>query len=173
VHASFLSFENLTGSRFADALTGSACANALQGGESSDLIWGSAGADRYTVGPGADQFLYRSEAEIGNGMDAYDCILDANPSKSGDQGFSWIGTAAFRSPGQLRYTVVNGVGLLEGNTIGTSGAEPPCAALRLARRHPAVSWLTVNRSAEIRVVSPAEQFFDSWLSAFPPRLKDR
>jgi len=123
VHASFLSFENLTGSRFADALTGSAGANALQGGESSDLIWGSAGADRYTVGPGADQFLYRSEAEIGNGMDAYDCILDANPSKSGDQGFSWIGTAAFRSPGQLRYTVVNGVGLLEGNTIGTSGAE--------------------------------------------------
>jgi hypothetical protein len=96
-------------------------ANALQGGEGNDLVWGSAGTDRHNASPGADQFLYRSEVEIGNGMDACDCILDANPAKS-DQAFS---------------------------------------------------WLTVNRSAEIRVVSPAEQFFDSWLSAFPPRLKDR
>ena len=129
-------FENLTGSRFADTLTGSAGPNALQGGEGNDLIWGSAGADRHSGGPGADQFLYRSEAEIGNGVDACDWILDfqaddrldlsrldANPAKSGNQAFSWIGTAAFRSPGQLRYTVLNGIGLLEGNTIGTTGAE--------------------------------------------------
>jgi Ca2+-binding RTX toxin-like protein len=129
-------FENLTGSRFADTLTGSAGPNALQGGEGNDLIWGSAGADRHSGGPGADQFLYRSEAELGNGTDACDRILDfqaddrldlsrldANLAKSGNQAFSWIGTAAFRSPGQLRYTVLNGLGLLEGNTIGTSGAE--------------------------------------------------
>jgi Ca2+-binding RTX toxin-like protein len=129
-------FENLTGSRFADTLTGSAGPNALQGGEGNDLIWGSAGADRHSGGPGADQFLYRSEAEIGNGVDACDWILDfqaddrldlsrldANLAKSGNQAFSWIGTAAFRSPGQLRYTVLNGIGLLEGNTIGSTGAE--------------------------------------------------
>jgi Ca2+-binding RTX toxin-like protein len=129
-------FENLTGSRFADTLTGSAGPNALQGGEGNDLIWGSTGADRHSGGPGADQFLYRSEAEIDNGVDACDWILDfqaddrldlsrldANLAKCGNQAFSWIGTAAFRSPGQLRYTVVNGIGLLEGNTIGSTGAE--------------------------------------------------
>ena len=127
---------------------GSAGPIALPGGEGNDLIWGSAGADRHSGGPGADQFLYRSEVEIGNGTDACDWILDfqaddrldlsrldANPAKSGNQAFSWIGTAAFRSPGQLRYTVLNGIGLLEGNTIGTTGAEfqlllPGALALR-------------------------------------------
>lgn len=84
----------------------------------------------------ADRFNYRSEAEAGNGVEGRDWILvfqkedrvdlraiDANPSRSGDQVFSWIGTNAFRSLGQLRYTLLNGVGLLEGNTIGNSVAE--------------------------------------------------
>jgi Ca2+-binding RTX toxin-like protein len=128
--------EHLIGSRFADVLTGSAGPNALQAGEGNDLLWGSLGADRHSGGPGADRFLYRSEAEAGNGVEGRDWILDfqnddridltaldANPSRTGDQAFSWIGSNAFKSPGQLRYTVVNGLGLLEGNTIGTSGAE--------------------------------------------------
>ncbi len=138
--------------RFADTLSGSAGPNALQGGQGNNLIWGSAGTDSHSGGLGADVFLYRSEAEIGNGMDPCDWILDvqnddrldlscldANRVKSGDQAFSWIGTAAFRSPGQLRYTLLSGVRLLEGNTIGTRGAEfqilmPGGFALR-ARTH--------------------------------------
>ncbi len=92
-HASFLGFDNLTGSRFADTLAGSAGANALQGGEGNDLIWGSAGTDRRNGSPGADQFLHRSEAKIGNAMDACDRILNANPAKSGDQAFSWIASS--------------------------------------------------------------------------------
>lgn len=43
--------------------------------------------------PGRGSVPYRSEAEIGNGIDACDCILDANPAKSGDQAFSWIGSS--------------------------------------------------------------------------------
>jgi Ca2+-binding RTX toxin-like protein len=129
-------FENLRGSRFNDVLTGSAGANRIEGGEGNDILWGSAGRDHHSGGAGADQFLYRNAGEAGKGASARDVItdfeasdridlsrIDANNSRSGNQAFAWIGSAAFSAPGQLRYTVAKGNGLLEGNVKGSSGAE--------------------------------------------------
>ncbi|MEB3170876.1 MAG: M10 family metallopeptidase C-terminal domain-containing protein, partial [Synechococcaceae cyanobacterium] len=129
-------FENLRGSRFNDVLIGSAAANRIEGGEGNDFVWGSAGRDHQSGGAGADHFLYRNASEAGNGSRKRDVItdfeaidrinlsrMDANNSVSGNQAFVWIGSAAFSAPGQLRYTVAKGNGLLEGNVKGSSGAE--------------------------------------------------
>jgi hypothetical protein len=35
----------------------------------------------------------------------------------------WIGDASFSAPGQLRYSLVDGHGLLKGNLIGASDPE--------------------------------------------------
>jgi hypothetical protein len=35
----------------------------------------------------------------------------------------WIGDASFTAPGQLRYSLVDGHGLLKGNLIGASDPE--------------------------------------------------
>ena len=130
------SIENLVGSRFADHLSGSEDANLLDGGEGDDILVGSAGADLHRGGAGADLFLYRSALEAGHGVRGRDRILDfshedrldlsqidANLSRPGDQAFAWIGDREFNAPGQLRYSVLNGQGLLKGNLIGSSSPE--------------------------------------------------
>ena len=128
--------ENLVGSRFADHLSGSEDANLLDGGNGDDILVGSAGADLHRGGAGADLFLYRSALEAGHGVRGRDRILDfshedrldlsqidANLSRPGDQAFAWIGDREFNAPGQLRYSVLNGQGLLKGNLIGSSSPE--------------------------------------------------
>lgn len=130
------SIENLQGSRFADQLYGSEDVNLLDGGDGDDVLVGSAGADHHQGGAGADLFLYRSALEVGHGVRGRDRILDfsgqdridlsrldADRSRPGDQPFLWIGEREFSAPGQLRYTVTNGQGLLKGNLIGSSGPE--------------------------------------------------
>jgi hypothetical protein len=50
-------------------------------------------------------------------------LIDANLSRPGDQPFAWIADREFSAPGQLRYSVLNGQGLLKGNVIGSSSPE--------------------------------------------------
>lgn len=129
-------FENLTGSAWNDTLTGSGAANRIEGGAGADLIRGSGGADRLTGGPGADRFIYGSPAEAGLGTTGRDLItdlesidridlslIDAHSSLKGNQAFVFIGAAAFTAPAQLRYTLLNGEGLLEGNVDSNLGAD--------------------------------------------------
>ena len=51
--------------------------------------------------------------------------IDANTAAAGNQNFTFIGTAAFTAPGQLRYfqDTVNSLTILEGNVTGNAGAE--------------------------------------------------
>src|SRR5262249_44613568 len=89
---------------------------------------GGLGPDTLTGGDGFDRFVYHSLNEslpgflsrniitdfVGNGVLAGDVIdvsaIDANLVAAGDQPFTFIGSAAFRAPGQLRYSG----GLLQG-----------------------------------------------------------
>jgi Ca2+-binding RTX toxin-like protein len=129
-------FENLVGSAWNDTLTGSAAANRIDGGAGADRIRGGEGADLLTGGTGADRFIYASLKEAGNGTATRDLIadlgssdridlslIDAHSSLTGDQAFVFIGAAAFTAPGQLRYSTLNGVGLLEGNVDSNRAAD--------------------------------------------------
>jgi len=49
--------------------------------------------------------------------------IDANTSLSGDQAVSFIGSDTFTALGQLHYTSVGGIWLVEGNTTGDTAAD--------------------------------------------------
>ncbi|ANC92648.1 DUF4347 domain-containing protein [Azospirillum humicireducens] len=97
--------------------TGNALDNRLTGGAGDDTLTGGGGADTLTGGAGADLFVLASHTDSGLGAAAdliqdfsagQDMIdlrkVDANSGLSGDQAFTFIGTAAFTGvAGQLSY----------------------------------------------------------------------
>ena len=129
-------FEQLLGSVWNDSLSGGDGADRLDGGAGDDQLRGGLGADQLLGGPGADRFVYGALAEVGNGSAGRDQILDAdgsdrldlalidaNSTLKGNQTFSFIGSRSFSGAGQLRYTSVNGLGLLEGNVDANLAAD--------------------------------------------------
>ena len=127
----------LTGGAGGDFLYGLAGTDTLIGDSGNDLLRGGAGVDTMTGGTDADTFDFDAVSEIGTAVGARDIItdflagadrldfstLDANTAVAGDQDFAFIGTAAFSAAGQLRYEVVGGNTLVQGNVTGTTGAE--------------------------------------------------
>lgn len=108
----------------------------LSGGNDNDVLYGGAGADALIGGVGADTFKYKSVSESpagagrdvitdfkGNGAGIGDNIslstIDANSLVSGNQAFTYIGSAAFTAAGQLRYAG----GILSGNTDADTASE--------------------------------------------------
>jgi Ca2+-binding RTX toxin-like protein len=101
-----------------DQLVGSDQADYIDGGANLDKIRGDGGGDFLFGGTGADVFKYRKVSDSGIGANA-DTIadflsgtdrlnfarIDTNPGLAGDQGFAYIGTAAFNASGaaQIRY----------------------------------------------------------------------
>lgn len=134
--------ENLVGSSAGDTLTGNAAANllnggagndTLSGGTGNDTLIGGAGKDSLAGGLGNDVFDFNSLSELGLGSTARDVIsdwnagdkidlasIDWNATTSGDQAFTYIGSAAFSAvAGQVRYSG----GVLQINTNTNTAAE--------------------------------------------------
>ncbi len=115
----FRNFENVIGSGGADTIVGDGGANRIQGGRGGDVLTGGKGADVFVYTTAEDT----SEPGTGSIYDparvlAPDVItdfsqaqgdmidfaaIDADPSRAGDQGFVFLGKAAFTGAGgQLR-----------------------------------------------------------------------
>ncbi|WJN59215.1 M10 family metallopeptidase [Pseudomonas sp. SO81] len=133
---------NLTGNGEANTLTGDANGNSLDGGAGADtliggggndFLFGNLGADVLTGGEGADIFLFRALSELGMGAQR-DVItdfnasqgdqinlsaLDANSLLSGNNAFTFIGSASFTGLGQLRFQNQ----ILYGNLSGDMKAD--------------------------------------------------
>jgi len=107
----------LYGSDGANNITGGSGNDGLVGNGGNDVLFGGQGADHLYGSVGADTFVFKAANEsIGS---AYDTIfdfltseqdkidlstIDANISASGNQAFSFLGTAAFTGiAGELRY----------------------------------------------------------------------
>ncbi len=124
----YVSIENLTGSAFSDRLTGNAGSNAISGGagndtlsgaNGNDLLTGGKGADSLYGGAGRDSFIYLATSDSTVASTGRDTIfdfdgaggdrinlraIDAKTGATGDQAFTFIGTAAFsHTAGELRY----------------------------------------------------------------------
>lgn len=122
----YYSIENLIGTNYGDQLYGNSAGNGLTGGngndsvaagDGNDAIYGGAGADRLWGQGGADRFLFKSVAEssgtlvdtifdfVPSSGDRIDVsAIDASVNTSGNQGFTFIGTAAFKGrAGEFRY----------------------------------------------------------------------
>ncbi|KPF90610.1 hypothetical protein IP81_14755, partial [Novosphingobium sp. AAP83] len=116
----------LTGGSGADRLFGDDGNDRLIGGDGNDILNGGAGADLLIGDGGSDIYQFNAAiSEIGINAGARDIIsdftrgqdridltlIDANTVLRGNQAFSFIGSANFTAPGQLRYAN----GLLQGN----------------------------------------------------------
>lgn len=103
-----------------DRLSGGAGADFLSGGVGADRMVGGSGADDLQGGTGSDTFVFerlsdsrglsgRDEiSDFTRGIDKIDLsLIDAKSGVTGNQAFSFVGSAAFSgAQGQLRY--VNG-----------------------------------------------------------------
>jgi Ca2+-binding RTX toxin-like protein len=109
-----------------DRLEGDDGNDTLEGGNGLDTLVGGLGADSMIGGAGSDVFVFGTTNNVvhtGVGAGNRDVIvwntgdvinlaaIDANANTGGDQGFAWIGGAAFSNVGQVRVfnEVVNGV----------------------------------------------------------------
>lgn len=128
-----------------DKATGGIGNDTLDGGEGDDSLAGELGEDWLLPGPGrdtltggygADRFVFLQISDSGLGPANRDVItdfqvgdridlsaIDANDLLLGDQPFRFVGGSRFSGLGQLRYTIVNGQGLLEGNCSGRLDAD--------------------------------------------------
>lgn len=144
----YVSIENLTGTNYADKLYGNAGANALSGGSGDDLLSGGAGkdilygglgADSLTGGAGADTFVFKALSDTKIATTGLDTIfdfsgasgdrldlsaIDANSSASGNQAFTFVGTAAFTGKaGELNYSKQASDTYIYGDTNGDKKAD--------------------------------------------------
>nr|WP_164825380.1 M10 family metallopeptidase C-terminal domain-containing protein [Sinorhizobium meliloti] len=110
-------FHRLYGNTGANSLVGGRGNDVISGNSGSDLIYGGIGADRTYGGSGADRFVFKALGESAGSL--FDSIFDFAPSSgdridlsaidastkfSGNQAFSFVGTAAFKGvAGELRY----------------------------------------------------------------------
>jgi Ca2+-binding RTX toxin-like protein len=99
-----------------DKLLGGLGNDSLRAGAGNDLLTGGVGLDVLSGGAGADTFVFKSVYESRPDPTAGDVIvdfsasdfvdvrgIDADTTTSGNQAFSFIGSAAFSDAGQLRF----------------------------------------------------------------------
>lgn len=122
--------DSLVGNAGNDSLLGGAGNDTLNGGTGNDTLVGGAGADSLLGGAGNDVFVFTAVGDSGTTAGTRDTITDFAVGDlidvSGIGTFTFIGTNAFSGAMQLRATttaLVNGNTLVEGNTVGNTGAE--------------------------------------------------
>lgn len=126
----------LNGLGGADELLGNAGNDILDGGAGDDLLIGGSGFDVLTGGTGGDLFRFFDGAsgtganadritDFANVIDKVDLRdMDADSGTTGDQAFSFIGTAAFSGvAGELRYAFDGTDTRLQGDYTGDGVAD--------------------------------------------------
>lgn len=116
-----------------DTLLGMGGNDTLLGGAGNDRITGGAGRDLLTGNAGADRFIFTATGQTGtraatadqitdfrHGIDRIDLgAIDASSVATGNNSFSFIGTAAFGNDngGQICYAQVNNAGTANDYTL--------------------------------------------------------
>ncbi len=122
-----------------DRLNGLSGRDELHGDAGDDVLTGGRGADQLEGGDGADRFRYAAAGDSTVATAGRDTIsdfsaaegdrldltaLDANPARSGDQRFDFIGTRAFDGKdGQVRWEASGGDVRVEADIDGDGDAD--------------------------------------------------
>jgi Ca2+-binding RTX toxin-like protein len=140
-----------------DTLKGFGGADTLLGNDGNDWLDGGTGADAMSGGFGGDRFVWNAITDTGFTAATADLItdfnaaqgdridvsnVDANIYASGNQAFTFIGTAAFSgAPGEIRYVQAGGETLIQMQT----GMDPDVeGVIRLAGLHtPDAGWFSL------------------------------
>lgn len=128
--------DTLDGGDGDDELRSQAGDDAVLGGDGDDLLVGGSGVDVLTGGAGADEFRFGGYesgtgtaadriADFASGSDVIDLSqIDADFATSGNQAFTFIGSAAFSNvAGELRYAFDGVDTWLQGDTNGDGVAD--------------------------------------------------
>ena len=134
----FLLFDGSSETAGSLEMYGGGGADTLRSGSQADMIFAAGGADTLFGGGGADRFQYRSVNDSAAGAadrildfmigeDKIDLsFIDADANTEGDQGFSFIGSAAFsQSAGELKaqYDAASQEWTIEGDVDGNGAAD--------------------------------------------------
>jgi hypothetical protein len=86
---------------------------------------GDVGLDRFVFDDGDSGVGAARDVIVSFGaLDVIDlAAVDAKVGVAGDQGFTWIGSAAFTGAGQLRYAASGADKIIQGSTEGDAAAE--------------------------------------------------
>ncbi|MDF8332406.1 calcium-binding protein [Novosphingobium cyanobacteriorum] len=112
-----------------DKLYGREGDDVIHGNAGRDTMWGGAGTDRFVFGTGDTSFDRAGADRIADfrptDRDIIDLsAIDADTGQTGNQAFSFIGTAAFgKVAGQLRATFAGGNTFVEGDSNGDGLAD--------------------------------------------------
>jgi Ca2+-binding RTX toxin-like protein len=119
----------IDGAGGADRVSGAGGHDTLFGGAGDDTLVGGRGQDLMSGGAGRDSFVFLATAESTGALpdrvyvDALDVLdlsaIDANAARAGNQAFSYIGDAALRGAGQLRFDA----GLASADVTGDGRAD--------------------------------------------------
>jgi Ca2+-binding RTX toxin-like protein len=129
--------DQILGGNGVDSLLGQAGNDILQGEAGNDRLTGGAGADQLTGGLGADRFVLLDASDsVGTTRDKITdfhhaegdrielSAIDANPAAGGNNGFTFIGTAAFDGgKGELNVVYGTGVAIVSGDIDGNKVAD--------------------------------------------------
>ena len=125
-----VSIERAIGSSAADSFKGDANANAFMGGDGKDLYTGGAGRDLYDFNTVNDSRVGSTVRDVvtdfGYGRDKIDLAgIDANTSRTGDQAFHWVGSAAFTAnhPGEVGWFTSGVNTVVQASTDNDAAAE--------------------------------------------------
>ena len=120
-----------------DALYGGVDNDLLYGGSQNDFLYGGTGRDLMSGGTGADMFVFNAVIDSPLGSTTRDMIMDFSPGTdrislsridakvglTGDQAFTYIGSAGFTGEGQIRAVQVGADVVLYLNVSGPGVPE--------------------------------------------------
>jgi Ca2+-binding RTX toxin-like protein len=131
--------DKLTGNDGDDLLSGAAGNDTLNGGAGNDTLNGGAGADVLIGGAGNDRFVFSALTDTGTSSTLRDVIndflvsadkidlsgIDANTATTGDQAFTWRGTAGINGAGQIAMAYDGGTNttVISGNIDANLGVD--------------------------------------------------
>ena len=149
--------DSLVGQDGEDDLHGDAGNDGMDGGAGNDRLHGDAGRDKLIGGTGGDRFIWAVVEDTGVDEHSADAIvdfnvddgdridlsaIDANLVASGNQAFTFIGSAAFSgTPGEINFVHSGGDTLIQLQT-GTS-ADPEAVILLPGIHVPEASWFVL------------------------------
>ncbi len=128
----------LAGNAGGDRLAGGSDNDVLYGGRGNDVLIGGGGRDAMKGGPGHDTFQFNAVIQSGVGPSLRDRIgdftpgtdkidltrIDADTHHSGDDAFTFIGSAHFtHHAGELRAVAFSGVTVIAGDVNGDAAAD--------------------------------------------------
>ncbi len=143
----YFAIRNLEGSAFADKLSGDGKANILTGGRGKDSLKGGSGKDTFgyrfaneSLPSDRDVIADFNPGTASSAVDKIDLsVIDAKTAIGGNQAFTFRGTKAFNSAGQIRMKISGVNIILQGNTGGTTAPEFEIVLKGLAKKVGAIT----------------------------------